>query len=179
MTGSLETATLAGGCFWCTQAIFKRLKGVKEAISGYAGGRVDHPSYEDVSSGDTGHVESIQIKFDPKVISFEKLLEVFFKLHDPTTLNRQGADVGEQYRSAIFYHDQSQREVAEKSKEKIERSGIYQNPIVTELIPYSNFYQAEEEYQNFYEKNPQYGYCKIIIDPKIQKLYKEFKRLTY
>lgn len=176
MTGGLETVTLAGGCFWCTQALFKRLKGVVSVVSGYAGGKMGNPSYEEVSSGSTGHAESIQIRFDPQIISYEKLLEVFFTLHDPTTLNRQGADVGEQYRSIIFYHDGDQKRIALEVKDSIEKSSFYKDPIVTQIIPYLNFYQAEEEHQNFYEKNPQLGYCKIVIDPKIQKLYKEFKK---
>lgn len=176
MVEGLETATLAGGCFWCTQALFKRLKGVKSVVSGYAGGKMGNPSYEEVSSGSTGHAEAIQIKFDPKVISFEKLLEVFFKLHDPTTLNRQGADVGEQYRSAIFYHNEKQQQIALESKKKVENSGVYQDPIVTEIVPYLNFYQAEDYHQNYYENNKNSNsYCRLVIDPKIQKLYKEFK----
>ena len=182
----LETATLAGGCFWCTEAIFKRLKGVKSVTSGYAGGNPpaggDKPSYEAVSSGTTGHAEAIQIKFDPKIISFKKLLEVFFKLYDPTTLNRQGGDVGEQYRSAIFYskkssayHDETQKKIAEEVKNQIERSRIYKNPLVTEIIPFKKFFKAEDYHQNFYENNRTHGYCQIVIDPKIKKLYKEFK----
>src|SRR3990172_259102 len=141
---NLQTATLAGGCFWCTEAVFKRLKGVIEVIPGYSGGNVADPSYEQVCTGDTGHAETIQIKFDPTKISFEKLLEVFWHLHDPTTLNRQDSDVGTEYRSAIFYQDHKQKEIAIKSKNSIEKSGKYKNPIVTQIIPYSNFYKAEE-----------------------------------
>lgn len=171
-----ETATLAGGCFWCTEAIFKRLKGVVSVIPGYCGGNMDNPNYEAVSSGQTGHAEAIQIIFDPKIISFEKLLQVFFALHDPTTINRQGADVGEQYRSVIFYHDDDQRKVAEQVKQKIKENKIYPNPIVTEIVPYKNFYQAEDYHQNYYENNKNSNsYCAVVIDPKIQKLYKEFK----
>lgn len=170
-----EIATLAGGCFWCTEAIFKRLKGVERVESGYTGGDMDKPSYEDVSSGRTGHAEAIQITFDPKVISYEKLLDVFFKLHDPTTFNRQGNDIGSQYRSAIFYHDTEQKETAEEVKEKIVKEKLYPNAIVTEILKFNNFYKAEEYHQNFHENNREYGYCRIIIDPKIQKLYKEFK----
>lgn len=172
----LETATFAGGCFWCTEAIFKKLKGVEEVISGYSGGRVDNPTYEEVSSGDTGHAEAIQVKFDPSVISYEQLVEIFFKLHDPTTLNQQGADIGEQYRSAIFYHDEKQREIAEKVMEKFEKEKVYDDPIVTEITEYSNFYKAEDYHQDYYENNKNSNpYCRIVIDPKIIKLYKDFK----
>lgn len=174
----LEKATFAGGCFWCTEAIFKRLKGVKEVVSGYSGGNMDNPSYEVVSTGTTGHAESIQITFDPKVIFFETLLEVFFELYDPTTLNRQGADVGAQYRSMIFYHDESQRKTAEKVKEKIEKLGIYEDPIVTEIVPFKNFYKADARHQNFYDKNRLYPYCQVVIDPKITKLYENFTKIV-
>lgn len=172
---NLETATIAGGCFWCTEAIFKRLKGVNSVVSGYSGGQMENPSYEQVSSGTTNHAEAIQITFDPKVISYEKLLEVFFKLHDPTTLNQQGNDVGTQYRSVIFYDDEKQKQTAQKVSEKIEKSQMYKNPIVTEIVPYYNFYKAENYHQNYYEVNKTQPYCQLIIDPKIQKLYKEFK----
>ena len=171
---NLETATLAAGCFWCTEAIFKRLKGVASVSSGYSGGDMDKPSYEAVSAGITGHAEAIQITFDPKIIPYEKLLEVFFKLHDPTTLNRQGADVGEQYRSVIFYHDENQKNSALKVKGAIEKSNMYKDPLVTEIIPYKNFYKAEDYHQNFYENNRTYGYCQVIIDPKIKKLMTYF-----
>ncbi len=170
----LETATLAGGCFWCTEAIFKRLKGVKSVIPGYSGGNVENPTYEQVCMGTTGHAEAIQITFDSKIISFEKLLEVFFKLHDPTTLNQQGNDVGTQYRSAIFYHNDDQKQAALKVKEKIEKSKIYSNPIVTEIVPFKNFYKAENYHQNYYDANRTQPYCQIVIDPKIKKLYEEF-----
>lgn len=170
-----EKATLANGCFWCTEAIFKRLKGIQSVSPGYAGGNGKNPSYEDVSSGTTGHAESIQIEFDPSVISFEKILDVFWATHDPTTLNRQGADIGTQYRSIIFYHDKRQKELALKSREKIEKSGTYKDKIVTEIIPFSNFYKAEDYHQDFYSKNKSYPYCQIVIDPKIQKLLKEFR----
>ncbi len=169
----LETATLAGGCFWCTEAIFKRLKGVESVIPGYTGGTLDNPGYEQVASGQTNHAEAVQIKFDPKIISFEKLLEVFFKLHDPTTLNKQGADTGTQYRSAIFYSNESQRELAEKSKAQAQK--MFTDKIVTEITQASEFYEAEEEHKDFYEKGRNPIYCQIVIDPKIQKLYKEFK----
>lgn len=173
-----EKATLAGGCFWCTEAIFKRLAGVKNVVTGYSGGEMDEPSYESVSSGTTGHAEAVQITFDPKVISYETLLSVFFKLHDPTTLNRQGADVGEQYRSMIFYHNEEQKRVAQKLKSDISESGMYQDPIVTEIVPYKSFYKAEESHQDFYEKNRLYPYCQIVIDPKITKLYENFGEIV-
>ena len=172
-----ETATLAGGCFWCTEAIFKRLKGVQSVTPGYSGGSVANPTYEQVCSGNSGHAEAIQITFDPKVITFEKLLEVFFKLHDPTTLNRQGADTGTQYRSSIFYHNDNQKKTAEKVKGKIEQSKIYESKIVTEVVPFKNFYEAENYHKNYYDTNRSQPYCQIVIDPKIQKLYKEFKEV--
>lgn len=173
---NLETATFAGGCFWCTEAVFKRLKGVEEVISGYSGGRTANPTYEEVSSGDTGHAEAIQIKFDPSIISYGQLLEIFFKLHDPTTLNQQGADIGEQYRSAVFYHSESQKETAEKVIEQFEKDKVYDDPIVTEVTPFTNFYEAEDYHQDYYNQNrSSNSYCRIVIDPKIQKLYKDFK----
>lgn len=168
-------ATLAGGCFWCTEAIFKRLKGVKSVISGYSGGTVDNPTYDEVCSGTTGHAETIQIGFDPKIISFEKLLEIFFALHDPTTLNRQGNDVGTQYRSTIFYHTDAQKQTAQKVKEKIEKSGMY-DPIVTEIVHFKNFYKAENYHQNYFDSNRSQPYCQLVIDPKIKKLMEEFKQ---
>ncbi|MBI2598667.1 peptide-methionine (S)-S-oxide reductase MsrA [Candidatus Curtissbacteria bacterium] len=161
-------ATLAGGCFWCTEAIFKRLKGITSVASGYCGGNVPNPTYQQVCSGSTGHTEAIQIKFDPKIISYEKLLEVFFKFHDSTTLNRQGADIGTQYRSAIFYHSEEQKKTAEEAKSKI-------NGATTQIVPFANFYPAEDYHKNYYDNNRSQGYCQIVIDPKIQKLYKEFK----
>lgn len=172
----METATLAGGCFWCTEAIFKRLKGVDSVMPGYAGGTVEKPSYEQVTTGQTGHAEAIQIKFDPAVISFEKLLDVFWATHDPTTLNRQGADVGTQYRSAIFYHDQKQRIEAEKSIAELEKSGKLADPIVTEVTEFTNFYPAEDYHRNYYDQNRSKNpYCPLVIDPKLQKLMKNYK----
>lgn len=159
---------MAGGCFWCTEAIFKRLKGVISVVSGYAGGEMADPSYEEVSTGETGHAEAVQIKFDPKVISFGKLLDIFWVIHDPTTLNRQGSDVGIQYRSAIFYHNKEQKSIAEESKRKDDK-------IVTEIRPFTKFYTAEEYHQNYYERNKSLNsYCSIVIDPKIQKLLDKF-----
>jgi len=172
----LETATLAGGCFWCTEAVFKRLKGVERVIPGYAGGHVDNPSYEEVCTGATGHAEAIQVTFDPAAIPYEKLLEVFWHLHDPTTLNRQGADVGTQYSSAIFYHTEQQREAALRSREETEKSRLYRNRIVTEIVPFTKFYEAEGYHLDFYDNNRSYPYCEIVIDPKVAKLYREFPK---
>ena len=169
-------ATFAGGCFWCTEAIFKRIRGIKSVTSGYSGGKIENPTYEQVCSGATGHAEAIQIEFDPKIISFEKLLEVFFKLHDPTTLNQQGNDVGTQYRSAIFYHDEKQKTLAEKAKLKMQK--IYEGKIVTEIVPFANFYKAENYHQNYFENNKNAPYCQVVIDSKIQKLYKDFGKIT-
>jgi len=173
----METATLAGGCFWCTEAIFKRLKGVQSVVSGYAGGEMGDPTYEQVSSGQTGYAEAIQITFDPKIISFEKILEVFYNLVDPTTLNRQEADVGTQYRSVIFYHSAEQKRIAEQSKKKVEQSKVYKDPIVTKIEPLTNFYPAEEYHQNYYERNSYQPYCQLVINPKIDKLIREFNNL--
>ena len=163
----MEIATLGGGCFWCTEAIFKRLKGVQSVVSGYAGGAMENPSYDKVSMGTTGHAESIQIEFDPSIISYEKILEVFWATHDPTTLNRQGADEGTQYRSVIFYHNEKQKEIAEKSK---------QPSFVTQIIPFDRLYKAEDYHQDYYEKNKSAPYCQIVINPKIQKLLEKFKK---
>ncbi len=171
----LETVTLGGGCFWCTEAVFKRLKGVVSTVSGYAGGSMENPSYEKVSGGDTGFAEAVQIKFDPKVISFDKILDVFWATHDPTTANRQGSDVGTQYRSVIFYHSDEQKQKALASKEKMEKSGALQKNIVTEIVPFTNFYTAEEYHQNYYEENKNSNpYCPLVIDPKIAKLLHQF-----
>jgi peptide-methionine (S)-S-oxide reductase len=173
-----EVATVAGGCFWCFEAVFQRLKGVESVVSGYTGGSVPNPTYRDVCSGLTGHAEAVQVTFDPDIISYEQLLEVFFELHDPTTLNRQGADEGTQYRSAIFYHDERQRETAEAVKRRIDESKMYDGPVVTEISPLETFYPAEDYHQNFYNQNETYPYCAIIIAPKLRKLFKEFEPLT-
>lgn len=165
-----ETATFANGCFWCSEAVFKRLKGIKSVLPGYSGGQVKNPSYEQVCSGRTGHAESIQIEFDPKVISFEKILDIFWRTHDPTTLNRQGNDVGTQYRSAIFYHDLKQKEIAEESRRELENEGVYKNPIVTEITPFNNFYVAEDYHKNYYDEHRDAPYCSYIINPKVHKL---------
>ena len=172
---STEMATLASGCFWCSEAIFKRLKGIKSVLAGYAGGMVKNPSYDQVCTGKTGHAESIQIEFDPKVIPFEKILHIFWHTHNPTTLNRQGNDVGTQYRSAIFYHNKKQKEIAEKSKKELEKEGAYKEPIITEITPFSNFYVAEDYHKNYYENNQDAPYCNFIIDPKVNKLLLKYR----
>ena len=175
-TTTTEIATLANGCFWCSEAVFSRLKGVKSVVPGYSGGKIEEPSYEDVCTGRTGHAEAAQIEFDPAVISFEKLLDVFWHTHDPTTLNRQGADVGTQYRSAIFYHDDRQREIAENSKRELEEEGIYNDPIVTEITPFKNFYIAEGYHKKYYENHQDAQYCRFVIEPKIRKLLKQYEK---
>ena len=174
MPNDLEIATLGAGCFWCVEAVFQNLEGVERVVSGYAGGHVANPTYEQVCSGATGHAEVAQITFDPEVISFEDLLYVFWRTHDPTTLNRQGADVGTQYRSAIFYHTEVQRSIAEKSKAETDASDLWAEPIVTQIAPLEKFYPAEEYHQDYYRLNSNQPYCKLVIDPKIQKLKKEF-----
>lgn len=174
----MEFATLAGGCFWCTEAIFKRLKGVESVVPGYSGGQKENPSYDEVCSGTTGHAEAIQIVFDPKIISYEKLLDVFFHLHDPTTPNQQGADIGPQYRSEIFYSSAKQKQIAEKLKEKLDNLRIFSKPIVTKITPFTNFYDAEGYHKNYYNRNKSVSYCQIVIDPKIQKLMQNYKKYT-
>jgi peptide-methionine (S)-S-oxide reductase len=171
----LETATLAGGCFWCTEAIFQRLIGVVSVVPGYAGGTVTNPTYEDVCTGTTGHAEAIEIKFDPDKITFEKILEIFWNTHNPTTRNRQGNDVGPQYRSIIFYHGDLQKEIAEKSKEEFVQSGSYKDPVVTDIVPYTNFYVAEDYHKNYFEKHKNTDvYCDVVIGPKIHKLLEKY-----
>lgn len=170
----MEKATFAGGCFWCTEAIYQRIKGVSSVTSGYSGGEMENPDYETVSEGTTGHAEAIQLEFDSQIISYEKLVEIFFHLVDPTTLNQQGNDVGTQYRSVIFYHDEKQKETAEKVRKQIEDEHVYSKPIVTEIVPFQNFFKAEDYHQNYYNNNREYGYCKVIIDPKIKKLLREY-----
>jgi peptide-methionine (S)-S-oxide reductase len=174
MAENRETATLAGGCFWCTEAVFTRLKGVELVVPGYAGGQTANPTYRDVCTGTTGHAEAVQVTYDPEMITFADLLEVFWRTHDPTTLNRQGADTGTQYRSAIFCHDDRQREIALRSKEAAEAARIWPAPIVTEIVPFSVFYPAEEYHRNYYYYNRMQGYCVMVIDPKIRKLQKDF-----
>jgi peptide-methionine (S)-S-oxide reductase len=175
--GSSERATLGGGCFWCTEAVFSELKGVEKVESGYSGGAVPNPTYEQVCDGDTGHVEVANITYDPGVITYKQLLEIFFTVHDPTTLNRQGADVGTQYRSAIFYHDQKQKEVAEEVIREVDASKIWDHPIVTELSPFSVFYKAEGYHQEYYLRNPRQGYCTVVIAPKVSKFRKKYSEM--
>ncbi len=171
---TFQKATLGGGCFWCTEAVFKRLRGVQSIVPGYAGPAGNAPTYEQVSTGGTPFTESIQIEFDPSQIDFETILKVFFATHDPTTMNKQGNDVGPQYRSAVFYHDEAQKATAEKMIAELSAQGKYSHPIVTALEPYQDFFAAEAFHLNFYDKNRNYPYCTAIIDPKIKKLLQEF-----
>jgi peptide-methionine (S)-S-oxide reductase len=171
----LETATFGAGCFWCVEAVFQQLEGVKTVASGYTGGRIENPTYKQVSAGNTGHAEVIQLTYDPQVVSFAELLEVFWQTHDPTTLNRQGADVGTQYRSAIFYHTPEQKALAEKYKQELDAAGAFNSPIVTEIVPASKFYKAEDYHQNYYNLNSSQPYCSYVITPKLEKLKKVFK----
>ena len=164
----IETSILGGGCFWCTEAVFERVKGIKEVISGYAGGDILNPTYEQICTGTTGHAEVIKIIYEPKVISYERILQIFAECHDPTTLNRQGADVGTQYRSTIMYLSESQENAAKLWKESL--SDKYEDPVVTEIVPAPKFYKAEEYHQDYYTKNPNQGYCSVVIRPKLKKL---------
>jgi len=170
MANKLETATLAGGCFWCVEAVFSRLKGVEQVVSGYVGGELPNPTYQAVCSGETGHAEAVQIRFIPDTISYGELLELFWRYHDPTTLNRQGADVGTQYRSAIFYHNEEQRRVAEASREEADLAGIWPDPIVTEIVPATTFYPAEAHHQDYFRLNGLQPYCQMVIAPKVKRL---------
>jgi peptide-methionine (S)-S-oxide reductase len=171
----VEVATFGNGCFWCTEAVFEELKGVESAISGYSGGRVPNPTYEQVCTGGTGHAEVIQITFDPEVITFPELLEVFWKTHDPTTLNQQGPDHGTQYRSAVFYHSEEQRELAEKYKQRLDESGAFDAPIVTEITKFQKFYPAEDYHQEYFALNARQPYCRAVVKPKVVKFRKAFK----
>ena len=171
---STEIATLAGGCFWCLEAVYDELRGVKHVESGYAGGHVENPTYKAVCTGATGHAEVVQVAFDPDVVSFKELLEVFFTIHDPTTLNRQGADVGTQYRSAIFYHSPRQKEVAEEVIAEVTEAGLWDNPIVTEVTELDTFYPAEDYHQEYFANNPDQGYCRVVIAPKVAKFRKKY-----
>lgn len=176
-TENLEKATFGAGCFWCVEAVFEELKGVTKVEAGYAGGEVENPTYREVSSGNTGHAEVARIVYDPSVITYEQLLEVFWHTHNPTTLNRQGADVGPQYRSAIFYHNDRQKELAEQSLAKTDQSDLWEDPIVTEITPLKNYSTAENYHQNYYENNPNAGYCQVVIAPKLKKFRKDFSHL--
>jgi peptide-methionine (S)-S-oxide reductase len=175
MSNKLEMATLGGGCFWCLEAIYQNIKGVHSVVSGYTGGAIENPTYKQVCSGTTGHAEVVQLTYDPEIISFEDLLYIFWRIHDPTTLNRQGADVGTQYRSIILYHDEAQKAIAEKSKREAGASGLWPNPIVTEIAPLGDFYKAEAYHQNYYRSNSYQPYCRAVIDPKVRKFRKEFQ----
>jgi peptide-methionine (S)-S-oxide reductase len=175
--GNLAKATFAGGCFWCTEAVFAELKGVHGVTSGYIGGQVPNPTYKDVCTGLTGHAEAIEIDYDPAVIPFQKLLEVFFATHDPTTLNRQGADVGTQYRSGVFFHDEEQRRIALEAIQALDRSRVFGAKIVTEVTPASTFYRAEDYHQDYYANNPFQPYCQAVAAPKVAKVRKVFKEL--
>ncbi|MES2730328.1 MAG: peptide-methionine (S)-S-oxide reductase MsrA [Bacteroidota bacterium] len=172
---NMETATFGNGCFWCTEAIFQDLNGVDTVVSGYTGGHVDNPTYKQVCTGNTGHAEVLQITYDPKKISFEQLLEIFWKTHDPTTLNRQGNDVGTQYRSTIFYHNDQQKALAEKYKKELDVSGAWDKPIVTTLEPMTKFYPAEDYHQNYFKLHGSEPYCSYVIQPKVDKFKKVFK----
>jgi peptide-methionine (S)-S-oxide reductase len=167
-------ATLAGGCFWCLEAVYKELRGVESVVSGYAGGQVPRPTYGQVCTGATGHAEVVQLTFDPRAVSFRELLEVFFTIHDPTTLNRQGADVGTQYRSAIFYHTPSQRETAEQTIAELMAARLWDAPVVTEVVPFTEFYPAEDYHQDYFEQNPSQPYCRAVVAPKVAKFRKQF-----
>jgi peptide-methionine (S)-S-oxide reductase len=175
MSDKFEIATLANGCFWCTEAIFQRLNGVEKVTSGYSGGKVKNPSYNEVTSGETGHAEVIQIQFNPSVITFQEILDVFFATHDPTTLNRQGYDVGTQYRSAIFYHSTAQKEVAETFIKALSEAKVFDKKIVTEVTAFDAFYEAESYHQNYYNNNKNQGYCLAVINPKLDKFIKKYK----
>lgn len=169
-----EVATLAGGCFWCLEAVYDQLKGVTDVVSGYTGGSIENPSYQQVCTGMTGHAEVVQVKYNPDIVTFQDLLNVFFTIHDPTTLNRQGADVGTQYRSAIFYHDDEQKQIAEETIARLETEDVWDDPIVTEVTELGTFYPAEDYHQEYYERNPTQGYCRVVIAPKVAKFRKKY-----
>ena len=168
---NMEQATFGAGCFWCVEAIFERLDGVMDVRSGYTGGQIENPTYDDVCSGETGHVEVVQVDFNPQIIGFKQLLDIFWQSHDPTTLNRQGGDTGTQYRSAVFYNSDKQEVIAEKSKKQADRSSMYEDPIVTEILPLNTFYLAEKYHQDYYRINPNAPYCQVVIQPKLYKIF--------
>ena len=174
MSTKTELATLAGGCFWCLEAVYEEVAGVSRVVSGYSGGHVDNPNYEQVCSGSTGHAEVVQLTFDPEAISYQGLLEIFFAIHDPTTLNRQEPDVGTQYRSAVFYHDEMQKAIAEKTIHALAADNPWHANIVTEVTPLAEFYPAEDYHQQYYRRNPLQGYCQVVISPKVAKFRKQF-----
>jgi peptide-methionine (S)-S-oxide reductase len=173
---NMETATFGTGCFWCSEAIFSRVNGVVKVLPGYSGGNVKNPTYKQVCEGNTGHAEVVQITYDKSIISYAELLQIFFQTHDPTTLNRQGADVGTQYRSVIFYHNEEQHQLAEKIKNDLEKQHIWDTPIVTAIEPFTVFYEAEDYHHEYYENNPNQGYCQFVITPKVEKFEKVFKK---
>ena len=175
MNEGLEKATLGGGCFWCTEAVYQQLKGVVSVSPGYSGGHVKNPTYEEVCQGTTGHAEVVQISFNPSEVSFDEILEVFFEVHDPTTLNRQGADVGTQYRSVIFYHSEEQKQAAIKAIEVLNISKLFPKPVVTEVTPFTQFYEAEGYHKNYFNRNQNQPYCRMVVSPKVQKFQKLFK----
>jgi peptide-methionine (S)-S-oxide reductase len=173
-TNNLELATLGGGCFWCLEAVYDQLRDVSDVVSGYSGGTVPQPTYQQVCTGLTGHAEVVQVSFDPKEVSFKEILQVFFSIHDPTTLNRQGADVGTQYRSVVFYHDQEQKAIVEAMIAELEANHIWDNPLVTQVVPFGAFFPAEDYHQEYFQRNPGQGYCRVIISPKVAKFRKQF-----
>ncbi len=177
MSNKFEQATLGGGCFWCTEAVFQKIAGVKSVVSGYSGGNVKNPSYQQVVSGNTRHAEVVQVTFDPEVTSYHEILEVFFTMHDPTQLNRQGADIGTQYRSVIFYHTDIQRETAEKFKERMKETNKFNLPIVTEIKPFEAFYEAEKYHKDYYQRNKNQGYSRTVITKKIKKIEEKFREI--
>jgi peptide-methionine (S)-S-oxide reductase len=172
---NLELATFGAGCFWCVEAIFQRVDGVEKVVSGYAGGHIENPTYKEVCNGTTGHAEVCQLSYDPKLVSYDELLEIFWKTHDPTTLNRQGNDVGTQYRSVVYYHNDAQKTLAEKYKKELDAAGIFNNPIVTEISPFEILYVAEDYHQNYFNENGSQPYCSFVIQPKVDKFRKVFK----
>lgn len=174
MPQELEKATFGGGCFWCVEAVFERVEGVNSVVSGYSGGKIKNPTYKEICTGLTGHAEVVQISYDPSVVSYDELLEIFWKTHDPTTLNRQGADVGTQYRSVVYYHNDEQKERAVYWKDKINQAGVYNDPVVTEISPLDVFYPAEDYHQEYYELNSSQPYCQFVVKPKVDKLEKLF-----
>ena len=177
LSEQLELATFGSGCFWCSEAVFEMVYGVTRVIPGYAGGQAMNPSYEEVCTGETGHAEVVQITFNPDIISYQELLKIFWRTHDPTTLNRQGNDTGTQYRSVIFYHNENQKQIAEKYKIELDNSGAWDNPVVTEIVSLNNFFEAEDYHHNYFKNNPEQAYCSFVIAPKIEKFEKAFKEM--
>ena len=177
LSEQLELATFGSGCFWCSEAVFEMVYGVTRVIPGYAGGQTMNPSYEEVCTGETGHAEVVQITFNPDIISYQELLKIFWRTHDPTTLNRQGNDTGTQYRSIIFYHNENQKQIAEKYKIELDNSGAWDNPVVTEIVSLNNFFEAEDYHHNYFKNNPEQAYCSFVIAPKIEKFEKAFKEM--